>query len=291
MPVKPPVELLADIEDTFGALASIQPIGGGDINHAMRATLRDGQTLFVKWISGQPSDFLQCEAEGLKVLQSAGSGLLIPTVLGTGGLETGLLWLALEYLEPTQPTSADWTAFAEGLAAMHGHHSDAFGLPASNYIGLLAQTNEPSDSWPQFFASRRLQPQLRLGLRGGVFGAAFAKRIDAICTWIDRLLPQCDPELMHGDLWSGNVMFTARGPALIDPSVAFGSGEADLAMAKLFGGFPQAFFEAYESAKPLEAGFAERIPIYQLYWMMVHANLFGGGYINQCSALAANVKV
>lgn len=289
--MKPPIALLADIEDAFGAIGGIQFVGGGDINHAFRASFRDGDSLFVKWISGQPSDFLRREAEGLALLRSATSGLVIPEVLGTSKLEDGTLWLALEYLEPESPATADWVRLGEGLAALHRRTSAAFGLDHSNYIGLLPQPNARSESWPQFFAMQRLQPQLKLGLRSGVFGAAFAKRIDAICNWMDRLLPDCGPELMHGDLWSGNAMFTQRGPALIDPSVAFGNGEADLAMATLFGGFSPTFFEAYTSAKPLEPKFEERIPIYQLYWVMVHANLFGGGYIRQCTALAASIKV
>src|SRR5690606_17965293 len=144
------------------------------------------------------------------------------------------------------------------------------------------QTNEPSGDWPSFWRERRLRPQLDLA--AGRLDADIRARFDTLLHGLDdRLGPANEdgPSLLHGDLWNGNVHFTDGGAALIDPASSNGHREVDLAMAALFGGFPAAFFDAYSAEWPLLTGAAPRRPIYQLYYLLVHVNLFGGGYIEQ----------
>ncbi len=280
-----PIEISEYIEDHFADIVGLQRVQGGDINEAMMVRLEDGQSLFVKWIRKAPVDFLAKEAEGLQALRKAMHPLIVPEVIAVNVFDSGTQLLALEYLAPVSPSPSDWMKAGEGLALLHANTSETFGWPTSNYIGTLPQENTPSASWPEFFGQQRLRKQLALGLQKGVFGAAFAKRLDRLVAMLPDLLPDAAPEMTHGDLWSGNILFTASGPALIDPAVAYTQGEADVAMSKLFGGFPSAFYDAYKTAKPLIDGWEQRIPLLQLYWLMVHANLFGGHYISQCQSI------
>ncbi len=283
--MKFPIEISEYIEENFTDIVGLQRVHGGDINEAMVVRLEDGASMFVKWIHKAPTDFLASEAEGLHALRSAAHPLVVPEVRAVNVFDSGTQVLMLEYLSPVEPTLPDWAKAGEGLAALHSNTSDAFGWHASNYIGTLPQVNTHCTSWPEFFGQQRLRGQLALGLQKGVFGAAFAKRLDRLVSKLPELLPDATPELTHGDLWSGNIMFTEKGPALIDPSVAYAHGEADLAMSKLFGGFPNAFYDAYNGAKPLIDGWEHRMPLLQLYWVMVHANLFGGHYASQCQSV------
>lgn len=280
-----PIEISEYIEDHFADIVGLQRVQGGDINEAMMVRLEDGQSLFVKWIRKAPVDFLAKEADGLQALRKALHPLIVPEVIAVNVFDSGMQMLTLEYLTPVNPSSSDWFNAGEGLAALHSNTSVNFGWPSSNYIGTLPQINSPSASWPVFFGQQRLRKQLALGLQKGVFGAAFAKRLDRLVSKLPDLLPDATPELTHGDLWSGNMLFTANGPALIDPAVAYSNGEADLAMSKLFGGFPATFYEAYIASKPLIEGWEQRVPLLQLYWVMVHANLFGGHYVHQCQSI------
>lgn len=286
--MRPPVTLLADLEEQFGNLKAVRAVSGGDINHAIHIELQNGESIFVKWIRDAPDNFLRSEADGLDALRQLTS-LVVPEVLATGFAESGLQYLVMEYLDPAEPDRKFWENLGHGLAEMHQLRGDAFGWNHDNYIGHLHQKNGVAESWASFFEEQRLLPQLDLGLRNGVFGAAFAKHIHRICRTLPRRFPDTPPSPMHGDLWSGNILPTSRGPALIDPAFAYGNGEADIALSLLFGGFNADFYTAYNHTNPPEPGFASRVPIYQLYWLMVHANMFGGGYIRECMHIATEI--
>ncbi len=283
--MKFPIEISGYIEENFADIVGLRRVRGGDINESALFRLENGTSLFVKWIHKAPPDFLAREAEGLHALKKAMHSLIVPEVYAVNVFDSGMQMLTMEYLSPVEPSPSDWMKAGEGLALLHANTSETFGWPTSNYIGTLPQENTPSASWPEFFGQQRLRKQLALGLQKGVFGAAFAKRLDRLVAMLPDLLPDAAPEMTHGDLWSGNILFTASGPALIDPAVAYTQGEADVAMSKLFGGFPSAFYDAYKTAKPLIDGWEQRIPLLQLYWLMVHANLFGGHYISQCQSI------
>lgn len=194
-----------------------------------------------------------------------------------------MAWLLLEWLEPGPANPATWERLGVALARLHRTTDTLFGWPRHNFIGTLPQKNTPAPSWAAFWQTCRLQPQLDLALAGGVFGATEVARFEALFSALDDILaPARDdgPSLLHGDLWSGNLHVLRSGdPALIDPSSYFGHREVDLAMTQLFGGFDARFLHAYREAWPLADGFDRlRCPVYQLYYLLVHVNLFGGSY-------------
>ncbi len=182
----------------------------------------------------------------------------------------------LEYLELTG--GGDFAALGRMLAAMHRSTGARFGWHRDNYIGATPQANAWCDDWTEFWLERRLRPQMELARANGfeIRGQAFSERLLA------RHRPQ--PSLLHGDLWNGNAGFSNGQPVLFDPAVYYGDREADLAMTGLFGGFPPQFYAAYEAAFPLEPGYEKRKPLYNLYHLLNHLNLFGGGYLAQVQA-------
>ncbi|MFW6079748.1 MAG: fructosamine kinase family protein, partial [Gemmatimonadota bacterium] len=202
-------------------------------------------------------------------------------------------WLLLEWLEPGRATTGTWERLGRALAALHRVRAEAWGWPADNFIGSLEQPNGETDDWAAFWRDRRLGPQLRRAYgSGGVGGGGHLddsdrRRFDRLLERLEELLADAagadGPSLVHGDLWSGNVHALASGePALIDPAAYHGHREVDLAMSELFGGFPPRFYDAYEEAWPLEPGYRERRrSVYQLYYLLVHVNLFGAGYVGR----------
>jgi fructosamine-3-kinase len=190
----------------------------------------------------------------------------VPAVLDHG-VKDGKAFILLERLELShkQGKSGDWRAMGRALAALHGHTGPRFGWHRDNYIGLAPQVNTWKDDWSDFFVECRLLPQARR--------ARIGLPETAIRTLLEDHRPA--PSLLHGDLWSGNAGFTQDGPVVFDPAVYYGDREADLAMTELFGGFPREFYEAYG---PLDAGYARRKHLYNLYHLLNHLNLFGGGY-------------
>jgi fructosamine-3-kinase len=184
-------------------------------------------------------------------------------------LEVGNAFIRLEHLDLQR--SGDWEAMGRMLAKLHRATGSRFGWHRDNYIGLSPQQNGWCDEWAEFFWERRIRPQAdRAGLQ--------VKR--------GRLLENHKPQpsLLHGDLWSGNAGFTAQGPVIFDPAVYYGDREADLAMTELFGGFPAEFYEAYDREWPLDAGYERRKHLYNLYHLLNHLNLFGGGYLGRVKA-------
>jgi protein-ribulosamine 3-kinase len=199
------------------------------------------------------------------------AGLRAPEPLAYG-IAGGEAYLLLEYLELT--TGGDFAALGRMLAAAHRKPGPRFGAPRDNYIGSTPQQNGWCDDWAEFWRERRLQPQLELARKKGFD----LPGVDPGAL-LQNHKPQ--PSLLHGDLWSGNAGFTAQGPVVFDPAVYYGDREADLAMTELFGGFPRAFYQAYNEVFPLDPGYERRKHLYNLYHLLNHLNLFGGGYLGQ----------
>jgi len=255
-------------------------VGGGCIAQARIATFSDGSTVFVKTAEGSPGMFA-CEADGLAALAAAGA-IRTPEVLAVG--EGGLV---LELIH-TAPRCADFFGiFGRSFARLHAHHGQLFGFSSNNFIGSTAQINTAvgnGDSWPEFFLERRLRFQADLAGANG-HGHELQRFLDAGEYRIMELLGAAaePPSILHGDLWAGNFLVDEQGmPCLIDPAVYFGQREADLAMTRLFGGFDPIFYCAYEEVFPLAPGHEERLPLYQLYHLLNHLNLFGSAYYPQC---------
>jgi len=255
-------------------VVAVRPVGGGDLNDAYAATLADGSEVFVKTRDGAASGEFAGEAEGLRWLASAGA-LRVAEPLAVGDD-----WLALRWIERGRLDAAGEEELGRGLAALHRAGAPSFGGPRPLRLGPLELPNDPSEEWPSFYAARRLEPLAgRVGL-GDVVGQVCA-RIDALTG------PPEPPSRLHGDLWSGNVLAGADGrPWLIDPAAYGGHREVDLAMLALFGTPSARTLAAYDEMWPRADGHEERVPLYQLFPLLVHAVLFGGGYAASAEAAA-----
>ncbi len=269
------------IEAALGtSVEKVSPISGGDINIARLIETPKGN-FFVKINdSPQSAKMLETEASGLRLL--AKSGVIgIPEVIAQG-TTSGTAWLVLEYIPSGSPSKVFWEDFGRSLAALHQQTSEHFGLDHDNFIGSLPQSNTPKPDTIIFLIEERLRPQLKLALQAGQLKSQDAQNFEVLFKNLPQLIPDEPPALLHGDLWSGNYLCSNAGkPILIDPAVSFAHREMDLAMSRLFGGFSGRFYDAYFEAFPTEPGLEGRLGIYQLYYLLVHVNLFGRGYVGQ----------
>ena len=225
----------------LGAPVGLRGLGGGCIADAAVAEFADDSRVFIKRVAGQPGMF-EAEAAGLRALAEAGA-IRLPRVLAVSQDA-----LVLEMIEAAPRKRGFFEDFGRRFAALHRHRGRACGFPQDNFIGATPQPNQPLDAPWESAGEEDIEP----------------------------------PVILHGDLWGGNYIVDDRGEAcLIDPAVYYGHREADLAMTQLFGGFDGAFYAAYEASSPLAPGHPERLPIYQLYHVLNHFNLFGGGYYGQ----------
>lgn len=258
----------------------IQPLSGGSINTTCR--LDCGMVSYFLKVNDafRFPDMFAKEAEGLNRLRKAGN-LRIPEVILEGS-EEEQGYLILEFFAPGNRKPSFWKDLANGLAALHRVTSAQFGYDENNYIGSLEQQNHKSDTWINFFIKQRLEVQFELAASKGYFDQSDRVLFEKFCDRIEHLFPVEPPALLHGDLWSGNLILTPHGdPVVIDPAVYFGHREMDLAMTVLFGGFDDEFYDHYQEIFPLAPGFEERVDICNLYPVLVHANLFGGEYVGQ----------
>lgn len=275
-----PEEVKSFCLENFGTVRSFQHCSGGCINNGGRIDTACG-VFFIKWNSATrfPNMFSK-EKAGLELLLNTES-LTIPQVVHVyEGSDYSCL--VLEYLESGHRKSNYWEELGRGLALLHSKSATHFGLDHGNYIGSLKQSNTQHENWIDFFIHQRIAPQLELALSNGAMTERNVKEMEQLYKKFPHLLVSEKPALIHGDLWSGNIMTDSSGdPALIDPAVSFAHREMDIAMTQLFGSLPKQFYDAYNEAKPLEPGWQNRLDIYNLYPLLVHVNLFGGGYLSQ----------
>ena len=264
-------------EEAFGKSLKVKSSeikSGGCINNALKLKTTEGD-FFLKWQSGIPEDMFQQEAKGLRLLERTGI-IKIPEVIAYGKLE-GKHYLLMENIESGPPANDYWESFGTALAEMHRNNSTRkYGLDHDNYIGKLPQPNDFKADWKDFFVHNRLDYQLKLAIKNRMVSNSFIDRYRKFYELLPDLLPTDQPALLHGDMWSGNVMVGSNGKVcLIDPAVYYGHREIELAFTQMFGGFDYKFYESYQDAYPLERGFEERVSIYNIYPHMVHVNLFG----------------
>ena len=263
-----------------------RPVSGGCINQAFLVE-GSGQRYFVKLNSASAADLFAAEADGLAAI-AATDTFRTPAVIAAGTGEDHA-FLVLEHLDLRPLQSAeDGARFAEALAAMHAVQGEHFGWPRDNYIGSTPQHNTESDNWARFFALERIAPQLALARSKGFDGELKRlgqRLIDRIPALFLDYRPR--PALLHGDLWHGNAAIDASGaPVVFDPAVHHGDPESDLAMTELFGGFPTSFYAEYRRRSPLDPECEARKPLYRLYHVLNHLNLFGRGYLGEAERLA-----
>lgn len=258
-------------------------LGGGCINTAVK--LGDGgQNWFVKLNGAQLLDMFEAEFAGLEDMANTGT-IRVPRPLCTGAVG-GQAYIVMEYLE-LGGAGRDGQAMAgRQLAEMHRHTANAFGWRRDNTIGSTPQRNRWTSDWIEFWREQRLGFQLELAARGG-HGGRLQRLGDQLMASFGGLIDHAPvPSLIHGDLWGGNFSFSTAGePLIFDPATYHGDREAELAMTELFGGFGGQFYAAYEEAWPLASGYAVRKTLYNLYHILNHLNLFGGGYAGQAESM------
>lgn len=255
------------------------PVSGGSINAAYRLDTTAG-LFFVKINSATrfPGMF-ELEAKGLQLLERIGE-ITVPKVVCYGEDGTDA-FLILNFIASAMKTENFWEDFGIRLARLHQHSDKLFGLEYDNYIGSLRQSNKQHGSWKVFFTEERLEPLAKMAFDKTLLTTKDVQKLQKFENRIEEIFPQEPPALIHGDLWSGNFMVNEKGTAvIIDPAVYFGHREMDMAMTQLFGGFPSQFYDAYHNTFPLEKGWKKRVPFCNLYPLLVHINLFGGGYVS-----------
>jgi fructosamine-3-kinase len=268
---------LRELHDKTVKIQNQRPLGGGSINDTYLLETDEG-SYFLKYNDAArfPGMF-EKEARGLSLMYGART-VKVPEVVqyATAGSHAYLL---LEYIAPGRADGDFWEKFGKDLAEMHQKSNDYFGLDHDNYMGSLYQNNTPHEIWSDFFIDERLERQVKLARDEGSISKSDAQLFDKLYPKLSVYFPPEPPAIVHGDLWSGNYIAAINGKAyLIDPAAYYGHREVDIAMSTLFGKFDADFYRAYNEAYPMESGWEERLDIYNLYPLMVHVNLFGGGY-------------
>ena len=267
------------LEERLSAeIESIAPLSGGDINEVYKINCTLGKFV-IKHNSCQrfPKMFHK-EANGLHMLRKG--GLKTPAVIDHFEYEDDQ-FLILEFIKEEKAENNFWIEFANSLAKIHRKSNALFGLDHNNYIGSLDQQNDPMSSWEEFFISRRLKPLVKIAFDNGLMARKHLADFNHFYRVFSELLPVETPSLLHGDLWSGNLLCGLGQQAVfIDPAVYYGHREVDIAMTKMFGGFDQVYLDHYQDCFPLEKGWEERVSIHNLYPRLVHLVLFGRSYLS-----------
>lgn len=261
-----------------GVIEDIVSINGGCINSTARFRIH-GESYFIKWNNEfEFPKMLYKEKLGLDLLQKTNS-IRVPRVIFEESI-CGYSILVLDYITVSNPSPSFWESFGIQLAKLHQNNGNEFGLGYDNYIGSLIQNNKRNADWDTFFIEQRLIPQLDKA--SGLLTISDRIHFEGMFKELKSIFPKMKPSLLHGDLWNGNfIVGSGDVPWLIDPAVYYGHPEMELAFTKLFGGFDPLFYKGYQSVNQLEKGFSSRVDIYNLYPLLVHVNLFGGGYLQQ----------
>lgn len=260
-------------------VGQLRLVAGGDLNDAYAAELDDGGRVFVKTADDAAPGAFTCEAEGLRWL-SESKALPVAKVLAIADQPPSPRFLALEWIDRGTSNAETDELFGRGLATLHAAGAPSFGGDTDLVLGPLTLPNTPVTGWPEFYATRRLEPVARLAAGRGALPAGALQVLDRLVGRLDDLCgPAEPPARLHGDLWSGNVLTDREGrPWLIDPAAYGGHREVDLAMLRLFGAPRPACLAAYREVAPLAAGHEERIELWQILPLLAHAALFGGGW-------------
>lgn len=261
-------------------LIEVKQLFGGDINEVFLLKCKEGDFVVKLNDATKFPKMFTAETKGLNYLRDSNS-FKIPKVLANGEIEN-TSYLLLQYISNGELNAGFWESFADNLAKLHQVTQTDFGLDHDNYIGSLPQKNNFSKSASEFYISNRLEPQFNTASENGFQ----FKKLASFYKTISKIIPNEAPSLIHGDLWSGNYMVSKKSQAvLIDPAVAFAPREMDIAMMELFGGFSEELIINYNSIFPLEKGWEDRVSLWQLYYLLVHLNLFGSSYLPKVKSI------
>lgn len=273
------------ISESLGgdAISDRYTLSGGSINRAYRVRSESGEQLFLKLNQEDSLSMFEAECDGLNELMGAGA-IRVPKPIATGS-GAGHAWFVSEYIAFGRSGSEE--LFGLQMAELHRTTNRRFGWYRDNTIGSTVQQNSESDSWVEFYHQHRLKFQLKLASDNG-FGSSLQSKGERLIDRLEQFFAGYSPEpsLLHGDLWGGNRAFDEGGlPVIFDPATYYGDREADIAMTELFGGFGSNFYASYHEAWPLDDGYQVRKTLYNLYHILNHANLFGGGYALQAESM------
>lgn len=264
-------------------LLETRSVAGGCIHNATYLRTEEGE-YFLKWNKASEADNFAKEWRGLNLLGSCKT-LKVPEPIATGTLDSHA-FLLMNFIEEGPRSEGFWEDFGRKLATLHRNTQSSFGLTFNNYIGALPQSNEARDHWVDFFVEQRLEKQVKMAQDRKLADLKLIGNFQALYKKLPDLIPHEPPSLLHGDLWSGNFMSSKDfGAVLIDPAVYYGHREAEIAFTQLFGGFHPPFYQAYLEAWPLQAGWEDRVDLFNLYPLMVHLNLFGRSYMQQIQSI------
>jgi fructosamine-3-kinase len=277
------VQFIKDIFEKHGIKTTTSStLSGGDINEVYKVKSEETDFVIKLNSASQYPNMFEKEAKSLGILAETNS-FIIPETIAYGEFEDKT-YLILSHIPSGQKTNFA-QHFAQALAKLHRHQSENYGLGFDNYIGRLPQHNKSrTTNAVEFYINLRLEPQFKLAHQNGFQ----FKNIEGFYKNLEEIIPREKASLIHGDLWSGNYLISKTGkPCIYDPAIAFASREMDLAMMQLFGGYPKAIFEIYNDVFPLEGNWKSRIELWQLYYILVHVNLFGASYYGQAKHMIA----
>ncbi|MEO3406980.1 fructosamine kinase family protein [Mucilaginibacter sp. CAU 1740] len=261
-------------------IKAASPVSGGDINEVYRLQSTGGDYIIKINNRYKFPEMFKREAEGLAAIKAT-KAIGVPDIIFDEevGDESFLL---MEWIDAGQSTAYASQALGQQLAQMHRTATPRFGFATDNYMGSLHQSNKQHDSWANFFIAERLLPMVKMAVDNHELSQTDMRRFEDLYNKLPDLFIEEAPSLIHGDLWGGNYLISSDGkPYLIDPAVSYSNREFDIAMTTLFGGFDNAFYEAYNAEFPLQPGWQKRLKLWNLYPLLVHVNLFGGSYAQQ----------
>lgn len=260
------------------SIKSVLPVSGGDINDAYRIET-EKNIFFAKVNDSQKAyEIINSEAKALMILGNL-KGINVPEVIKVSKSHHKAI-LILKWIDSGNQSSKSMEFLGTMIANLHLNKAHAFGLDFDNFIGTLPQVNNWADNWLDFYYNCRIQKQLQPAVESGLIPPEYIRKTEKVFNNIQKEMPNAEPSLLHGDLWAGNYMIDINGdPVLIDPAISYGHREMDIAMMHLFGGFDSNVMNAYSSITPLEYDWENRMRFYQLYYILVHVNMFGGSYV------------
>jgi fructosamine-3-kinase len=267
------------IETALGTkLEQVSTISGGSPRGVYRVDTGRGR-FCVKTCASEDNASIAAERAGLGEIGSTAT-VNLPVIAAYGND-----FLVLEWLNPRPATSSQWRLLARQLLDLHRSGAEQFGFHGDGFCGMSPQLNDWCSHGVEFFVTRRLQVQARRARDNDLISAADVIALDSLCGKLESYVPEMPAVLVHGDLWSGNVIFTDSSPYIIDPAAYYGWAETDLAMTRLFGGFPEKFYQQYFDLSSLPGGFNDRVDLYNLYHLLNHLNLFGKSYYQRVSSI------
>lgn len=275
--------LINNIQSKIGSpILGIKKMSGGDISSVHKIETEKNNYVLKSNNSAQALQMFDAERKGLELLNSADK-IKTPQIIDVGSKDNSS-YILMEYVPARRGNNLDMNNFGQALAELHSKTPKDFGLDHSNFIGSLPQYNLRNNTWSEFYVTQRLLPQIKMATDTGLLKGKYSE--SKMLDLLNQVAGNVSPSLLHGDLWSGNYLISMNGdPYLIDPAVYYGHNEVDIAMSRLFGGFEQTFYEAYHEILPITDGYYESMDIYQLYYLLVHLNLFGSSYASSVNRI------